>query len=583
MHLLNKVLKNSILVLFVVSFSASSFAQCNVSFDIIPQPGSPPIDCTGGDIILIVNGSGSTYGVFTEDFNGGANPGWSSGGGAQYGNPCGPGIDGTDYFWASTASGTPQLTTNGFDLSCGGDICFDMVYSTQGGAAPCEGPDLPNEGVTIQYSTDNGATWTVIDYWDPNGGYDPQLTSWDTYCYTLPAGAWTTNTSFQWIQNNSSGTCCDNWGIDNVQINAVSCGAGYTFNWDNPGAAGDSLYVTVDSTTTFSGWLSNGTDSCFVDTTIFVIPVNPIDAGPDQLFCAGSGVGVTIGADPVSPDDGVPYSWDNGAGTGVIDLAGGTDNGQVTVLPATTTEYIVTVDFNNCVEVDTVLVVVDQPPTASNPAPVNVECAADVPAPDVTVVTDELDDITAAPVVTHLSDVSDGNTCPETISRTYRVTDDCGNYVDVVQTITILDITDPVMDSPPSNMSVQCPTDIPAMTNLGWTDNCDGNGSVAGVDVSDGNSCPETITRTWTYTDACGNVSSTSQLIIIDDTIPPSASDLPTQQVVVLPPADPTLVNLLRESSKWVILSLLCISVQILKQCLTSLPKFNLRTIQLEL
>ena len=60
-------------------------------------------------------------------------------------------------------------------------------------------------------------------------------------------------------------------------------------------------------------------------------------------------------------------------------------------------------------------------PTATNPAPVTVECIGDVPVPDITVITDEADNCTAAPVVAFVSDVSDGNTCPEIITRTYSV------------------------------------------------------------------------------------------------------------------------------------------------------------------
>ena len=41
--------------------------------------------------------------------------------------------------------------------------------------------------------------------------------------------------------------------------------------------------------------------------------------------------------------------------------------------------------------------------------------------------------------VAFVSDVSDGNTCPEIITRTYSVTDDCLNQILVTQTITVLD------------------------------------------------------------------------------------------------------------------------------------------------
>jgi hypothetical protein len=59
------------------------------------------------------------------------------------------------------------------------------------------------------------------------------------------------------------------------------------------------------------------------------------------------------------------------------------------------------------------------------------------------------------------------------------------------------------------------------MIALGWTDNCDGSGSVIGIDISDGGSCPEIVTRSWTYADGCGNVSTAIQSITIDDNTAP--------------------------------------------------------------
>ncbi|MDG1330909.1 MAG: hypothetical protein P8P74_01155, partial [Crocinitomicaceae bacterium] len=151
------------LLVFVTSLAWGGFAfgQCSVNIQAVTQPGG---DCNGVTVDFTAQGD-AVLPVLSNNFNlGVAGPGWASTGGATFSQPCGPGIDGTPYYWASTSTGTPQLTTVGFDVACGGTITFDMVYSTQGGAAPCEGPDLPDEGVTLQYSTNGGATWTVIQY-----------------------------------------------------------------------------------------------------------------------------------------------------------------------------------------------------------------------------------------------------------------------------------------------------------------------------------------------------------------------------------------------------------------------------------
>ncbi|MDZ7633734.1 MAG: hypothetical protein U5L72_04600 [Bacteroidales bacterium] len=57
-------------------------------------------------------------------------------------------------------------------------------------------------------------------------------------------------------------------------------------------------------------------------------------------------------------------------------------------------------------------------PTASNPAAVTVECIGNAHRPYITVVTYEADNCTVNPVVSVRSDVSDGSSCPEVITRT---------------------------------------------------------------------------------------------------------------------------------------------------------------------
>ncbi|MDX2361074.1 MAG: T9SS type A sorting domain-containing protein [Crocinitomicaceae bacterium] len=161
----------------------------------------------------------------------------------------------------------------------------------------------------------------------------------------------------------------------------------------------------------------------------------------------------------------------------------------------------------------------DQLPTGTAPLTVNVECIEDVPSPDVNLILDEADNCGAA-VVTWVSDVSDLSTCPETISRTYRITDNSMNYVDVVQIIVVNDNTSPSADTPQA-LTVECSADIPVAdisVVLNVLDNCIAPVTVAYLgDASDGNSCAEVITRTYSITDQCQNVDFVQQIITIDD------------------------------------------------------------------
>ena len=115
-----------------------------------------------------------------------------------------------------------------------------------------------------------------------------------------------------------------------------------------------------------------------------------------------------------------------------------------------------------------------------------------------------------------LSEVSDGETCPETVTRTYSVADSCGNTSTCGQTIIIDDTITPMLT---------CPGDTTAVCDASRSCClCDVCGvlyqtvatrpTIAGLDettftllseVSDGETCPETVTRTYSIADSCGN------------------------------------------------------------------------------
>ena len=147
---------------------------------------------------------------------------------------------------------------------------------------------------------------------------------------------------------------------------------------------------------------------------------------------------------------------------------------------------------------------INEGPTASNPDPINVECIEDVPAPDVTVVTDEADN-QGIPVVAFVGDSSDGNTCPEVITRTYSVTDDCGNSIEVEQTITINPVTVPVVPADDS-ATVECLDDATQPTAPVVTDVC-GNDITPVITQNADPTCEGDKIYTFTYIDCAGNSS----------------------------------------------------------------------------
>ncbi|MCH2224369.1 MAG: gliding motility-associated C-terminal domain-containing protein [Crocinitomicaceae bacterium] len=272
----------SIIALAVLSFTGNT-QVCNVSV----SPAADTTICPGDSVFISVVAS-ITSGTQSFSFNAGVlPPGWAVGGGTNFGAPCGQNGSGTAYYWASTAgTGTPFMSTAAYDISCGGDLVFDMAYSIQGNAAPCEGPDLANEGVEVQYSLNNGLDWFPITYFNPGGFQEPQnpqttgsvatgptaYTTWNTYTVPIPAAAYSTSTMFRWIQENSSGANFDNWGVDEVFVNAGPCNSAFV-NWSNGLMDTTSFWAVPNADTNFVALVYDtlGVLQCTSDTlNIFV-------------------------------------------------------------------------------------------------------------------------------------------------------------------------------------------------------------------------------------------------------------------------------------------------------------------------
>ena len=129
---------------------------------------------------------------------------------------------------------------------------------------------------------------------------------------------------------------------------------------------------------------------------------------------------------------------------------------------------------------------------------------------------------------TFVSDVSDGLTCPETITRSYQISDVYGNSQTCTQDIMIYDSIDPAFDTTQGNLTAVCDiTEQPAYPDYAGfvaaggsaSDNCgiDAASFTLESEVSDGLIGPETVTRTYRIADLCGNTDTYSQEIVITE------------------------------------------------------------------
>ncbi|WP_161436375.1 BspA family leucine-rich repeat surface protein [Poritiphilus flavus] len=300
-----------------------------------------------------------------------------------------------------------------------------------------------------------------------------------------------------------------------VTDEADNCTANPTVTFISDVSDGNSNPETITRTYRITDEAGNSTDvtqTITVDDTTAPTASNPAT------------VSVQCASNPPVPDISVVTDAADNCGTPTVAYVGDNTSNPESIIRT----YSVTDGAGNNINVTQLITVSDTTsPTASDPAAVSVQCASDVPAADIAVVTDEADNC-GTPTVTFVSDVSDGNSNPEIITRTYRVTDAAGNSTDVTQTITVEDTTVPTASNP-ATVSVQCSSNVPAVDITVVTDeadNCTANPTVTFVsDVSDGNSNPETITRTYRVTDGAGNSADVTQTITVEDTTVPTASN----------------------------------------------------------
>ena len=312
---------------------------------------------------------------------------------------------------------------------------------------------------------------------------------------------------------------------------------------DNCTLVGD-ITVTVSDATTGGSCVNTytitrtwtATDECNNSSTA-VQTINVEDTMPPSITDVPSGVTVECDNIPVGDASAVTVT-DNCSSSSDITVV----VNDVTTAGSCANTYTITRTWtatdecnNSSTAVQTINVEDTMPPSITDvPSAVTVECD-NIPVGDASAVTVTDNCSASSDITVVVNDVTTGGSCANTytITRTWTATDECNNSSTAVQTINVEDTTPPSITDVPSAVTVECDnipvSDASAVT---VTDNCSSSSDITVVvnDVTTGGSCANTytITRTWTATDECNNSSTAVQTINVEDTMPPSITDVPS-------------------------------------------------------
>ena len=172
------------------------------------------------------------------------------------------------------------------------------------------------------------------------------------------------------------------------------------------------------------------------------------------------------------------------------------------------------------------------PVLSDMPADISVSCFSEVPGNQGVTATDTCDN---NPVVEFTQ--SEAPSCNGQVINTWTATDDCGNKVVYIQTVTINDTIKPTFTSElPGNLTAEC-SEVPQAANVTASDNCGGALTVVFNEevIKDETKCTQnySIVRVWTATDCSGNTVSHTQTITVVDTTPPVIIDFPQSEITV--------------------------------------------------
>ncbi len=158
-----------------------------------------------------------------------------------------------------------------------------------------------------------------------------------------------------------------------------------------------------------------------------------------------------------------------------------------------------------------------------------------------------MDDCDGDPIVTFVDSVGIDSCLgiPEQILRTWTATDACGNSSTAQEWFFRIDTIPPTFELPADTVAF-CSIDTLLLLNV--SDNCDPAPVTSFDDQLTGEACHQTLTRTWTVTDACGNIATAMQQFDLSDDAPPVITYSPGDYIYT---CDTSLLDLQSAYEQW--------------------------------
>ncbi len=242
------------LTLFFFCFVQKGHAQ---TADFI-QGDSVTVNCGDSATLTAIAPSLTGNSLFA-DFNAqSVDSGFTANPNPDFSEPCKASLDNTPYLWFGSSASSPRhIRTVDVNTDTAHEVCFELRFAVQLDPSPCEGPDMPDEGVSFAYSPNGGSTWNEIHYFNPDtlnsgGSSSSPFTSWEKYCFSVPDSISASNIRFRWYQPAGSGSNYDHWGLDNIAVKDSAVDTALVYDWGNGMTTKSDSSFLVDDSSNYS-------------------------------------------------------------------------------------------------------------------------------------------------------------------------------------------------------------------------------------------------------------------------------------------------------------------------------------------